>query len=160
VRVYNFACHSWSVPLRHFHHTLASELATTLSGKRFPFLVGCHCAATVGNREARELVTETFRPAQHGQPVGLDLCARSATFACHSWSGPFGHFHQTFLLHPGITWSGVKLPFRDGCHSATSSGKSAASDFVIETFCPAQQGHPFPRVRLLIAASHSWDGST
>ena len=45
-------------------------------------------------RVANELVAETSRPAQYGQPIPL---VRSAIKASHSWSGPSGHVHQALL---------------------------------------------------------------
>ena len=92
--------------------------ARTWSGVRLPFFVGCHWAAISACREANELVTETFWPAQHGQPWPL---VRLLSEASHSWSGPSGHIHQTFLRT--TTCSGVKPPFLVGCHWAANSGR-------------------------------------
>src|SRR5438874_12063332 len=69
VRAFNLACHSWSALLGHCHQKSLFEPATTRSGVRVPFFVGCHCPAMSGKSEERELVTETFRPAQYGQSV-------------------------------------------------------------------------------------------
>jgi hypothetical protein len=148
VRLDTSASHSWSGALGHNHQISWFEPGTTWSGVRSPFFVGCHCAATLGNREARELLIETFRPRQNGQPAGWALLVRALIVACHSWSACFEHFHHTFLLLPGLTLSGVRLPFLDECHSATSSGNNDAKELLIETFCPAQKGQPLPSVRL------------
>ncbi len=48
-------------------------------------------ARLAGNKLERELVTEAFLPAQHGHPRSKPV--RSPDAACHSWSGPSGHFH-------------------------------------------------------------------
>jgi hypothetical protein len=45
------------------------ELTTTVSGKTAPFFVGCHSMATQGLHLAKELVADTFRFAQKGQPA-------------------------------------------------------------------------------------------
>ena len=54
---------------------------------------------------------------QNGQPVPRVLSFTTAFHSC-----PRLHLHQTFLLLPGVTWSGVKSPFLVGCHSSISSG--------------------------------------
>src|SRR2546426_287679 len=110
-----------------------------------------------GNSDARELVTETFSPAQHGHPTLV--LVRLLTTACHSWSGPFGHFHQYFSADPATTLSGVRFPFFMGCHPAAIFGKEQASELVTETDFPAQNGQPVGLVlfvRLLGAVCHSW----
>jgi len=48
VRLLGGATHSWSGPLSHVHHTFLEDPATTWSGVRSPFLVGCHYAAISG----------------------------------------------------------------------------------------------------------------
>jgi len=45
------------------------RIATTSSGVKSPFFVGCHRAAAAGLRLASELVSEALRLAQHGQPL-------------------------------------------------------------------------------------------
>ena len=114
VRLFAVALHSWSGPLGHFHQYLLLEPARTCTGVTLPFLVGCHWAAMSGWRAARELVTESFRPLQHGQP--LPALVRLLTVVLHSWSGPAGHFHQHLLLEPAKTCSGETTPFLVGCH--------------------------------------------
>ena len=73
IRFSTLVCHSWSGLLGHRHQNFLCEPAGTLSGVTSPFLVGCHWAATSGNRVRREFVTEAFFPAQHGQPVPFSL---------------------------------------------------------------------------------------
>jgi hypothetical protein len=41
-------CHSWSGARGHLHHTFRLEPDVTSRGVSAPFLVGCHCRATVG----------------------------------------------------------------------------------------------------------------
>ena len=118
--------------------------------------LGCHWAAMSGWRAARELVTESFRPLQHGQPV--PRLVRLSTRASHSWSEPSGHCHQYFPLDPATTWSAVTAPFLVGCHWAAMSGWRAARELVTEVFKPLQNEQPVPLVRLLTVASHSWSG--
>ena len=118
--------HSWSGPSGHFHQTFLPEPATTPVGNRSPFLVGCHSAAISGNSDARLLVTETAWPAQAGHPEPDRV--RWSTFASHSWSGPSGHFHQTFLPEPATTPVGNRSPFLVGCHCAATSGNKSAND--------------------------------
>jgi len=40
--------HSWSSPSEHFHQYFLCDLATTWSGVREPFFVGCHWTARFG----------------------------------------------------------------------------------------------------------------
>src|SRR5262249_5537005 len=81
------------------------------------------------------------------------------TVACHSWSGAWEHFHQTSLLEPNTTMSGVGSPFFVGCHSAAISGKRETRELVAEGFFPAQYGQPLrPLVRLAGVACHWWSG--
>src|ERR1700723_265359 len=98
-------CHSWSGPFGHFHQTIWCDPEANCSGVRGLFFVGCHSPATWGKNRAREFVTETFLPEQHGQPLFVDGLVRLFTVACHSWSDPFGHFHQTFCCDPATTLS-------------------------------------------------------
>ena len=73
----------------------------------------------------------------------------------------FGAAPPNFLALPHVTLSGVSFPFFEGCHSAASCGKSAASEFVPSAYCPAQNGQPFPRMaRFPTVDSHSCDGLT
>ena len=80
----------------------------------------------------REFVTEICRPAQQGQPF-LTPTHLLLDDACHSWSGPLGHFHQKRLFDPAITWLGVRSPFLVGCHSAAMSECKLFREFVTET---------------------------
>ena len=137
VLLWRSACHSWSGPLEHFHHTFACEPETILSGVNSLFFVGCHSAAIFENWLASELVMEGFLPVQYGQRDFLILVL-SPIIASHSWSGPLSHFHQTFLLEPATTLSGVNLPFFAGCHSAAVSGNRLANELVTEGYLPAQ----------------------
>jgi len=153
-REFSVACHSWSGPFGHIHHAFLAEPATIWSGARLPFFAGCHWAANSVSRKANELVAETFRPRQYGQPFPQ---IRLTIEASHSWSGPFGHIHHAFLAEPARAWSGVRLPFFVGCHWAANSVSRKANELVAESFWPAQNGQPLPPdVRLLIEAGHSW----
>ena len=157
VRSLILADHSWSGPSGHIHQTFLLLPATTSAGVRSPFFVGCHSAAISEEKASSEFVTDTRCPAQHGHPLFDNV--RSLILADHSWSGPSGHIHQTFLLLPATTSAGVRSPFFVGCHSAAISEEKASSEFVIDTRCPAQHGHPVPKcVRLTITAGHSWSG--
>src|SRR5215213_2041034 len=69
VRSPTTASHSWSGPSKHSHHTFFPEAATTPSGVRFPFFVGCHCLASSGYRLAREFVADARSPRQNGHPL-------------------------------------------------------------------------------------------
>src|SRR5262249_23139725 len=136
-------CAKPSGPLEHCHQTCSFDPATTSSGVRFPFLVGCHCAAMPGKRDASELVTETLCPVQKGHFLsGFRLSVREWTEACHSWSRPLAHSHQTRKPDRATTLLGVRSPFFVGCHSAAMPGKSEAKELVIETFRPLQYGQP------------------
>ena len=126
VRLSNVDCYSWSGPFGHFHQYILPEPATTWSALRSAFLVGCHSSARSGWREARELVTDAFNPRQNGHPFADVL---SPTVASHSWSGPFGHFHQYDVLRdPATTWSDVTFPFLVGCHWLAMSGWRVARE--------------------------------
>ena len=79
---------------------------------------------------AIEFVTDALRPLQAGQPSPCPV--RLLMVACHSWSGPFGHFHHTFLELREVTPAGVKSPFFVGCHCSAISGYRLAKEFVTE----------------------------
>ena len=49
------------------HHTFLCDLDVTSAGIRSSFLVGCHSAASLGNKVCKELVTETLSSEQNGQ---------------------------------------------------------------------------------------------
>jgi hypothetical protein len=153
VRLAGEDSHSWSGPSGHRHHTLLQDPAGTWSGVMSPFLVGCHSAATIGKRVARELVMDALRPKQQGQP--LPPRVRLLSDAGHSWSRPLGQSHQTDLLDPATTCSGFRLPFLVGCHSRARYGKRAASELVTEAFFPPQNGQPVPGDRSATRALHS-----
>ncbi|AEM88737.1 hypothetical protein Strvi_9486 (plasmid) [Streptomyces violaceusniger Tu 4113] len=72
-------------------------------------------------RSCRETLVR-FR--QHGQPcLPMNTCATCADQgSCRA-----GHSHQTGTLAPAVTSAGVRVPFRDGCHSAAISGLSIDS---------------------------------
>ena len=98
---------------------------------------------TAGKRLASEFVTETFKPLQKGQPP-VSLWVMFFGVASHSWSGPFGHVHQTFLFVPAVIFSGERSSFLVGCHCAMTAGKRLASEFVTDTLWPLQHGQPVP----------------
>src|SRR5262249_16466499 len=100
--------------LEHSHQIFLLDPETMSLGERCPFLVGCNSAAISGKSVASELVTETCFPGEDGQHE--PILVRLVIVACHSWSGPFGHFHQTFKCDPTATLSGVVSPFFVGCH--------------------------------------------
>ena len=90
----------------------------------------------LNNRIGYFAVTDSFLPAQYGQfvcsfPVLLE------TEVIHSC--PLEHSHQTFLLHPAVTWSGVRESFLSKFHCAAISGcRLFRSFFPGMTFCPEQ----------------------
>src|SRR5262245_12479139 len=145
------AAHSWSGPRLHFHHHRLPPRAITSAGERLPFLVGCHSGTNSGCCAAIELVTDTRWFRQNGQLFPPYTCA------CHSWSGPFLHFHQTLWWLPLGTSRGVRSPFLLGCHKRATSGDRVASELVTETRFAAQKGQPV-LVRIAIIAIHSWSG--
>ena len=114
------ADHWWCGVKSHLHHAGRVEPATTRSGRSAWLRVGCHCAARSGRRVVRLLVAEIWRPAQHGHPVPPHV--RLFGLACHSWSGPRWHFHQTFRPEPCDTSLGSSPLLRVGCHCSRSSG--------------------------------------
>lgn len=76
------------------------------------------------------------RPAQTGQPHFRPLALEwmTAFQTC-----PSGHCHQTFLLLPAVTISGVKVPFSVGCHCFAMSGSNEAKSLKPgHIFFPAQ----------------------
>jgi hypothetical protein len=95
-------------------------------------------------------------PAHIGQPLPF---FRLNTSACHSCEGSREHRHQTFLLLPGVTASGVRTSFLSGCHSSASSGRSARNEVVGVATRPWHIGQPVPFFRFETTASHSWEGS-
>ena len=113
-------------------------------------------AGYVGWRVARELVTDTLNPPQNGHPFPPRV--RSTNFDSHSWSRPFGHFHQYLLWDPATTQSGVRSPFLVVCHSSARSGWREARQLVTETLLPRQNGHPPPDALSVTVAFHSWSG--
>jgi len=52
------------------------------------------------------------------------------------------HRHQIIHPDPGMTVSGVWLPFLDGCHSVAKSGRKEAIEVVDDALWPAQKGQP------------------
>ena len=120
------ACHSWSLAAGQSHQTARPVPAVTPDGISRPFLVGCHCPATSGNRTARLLLTDTRCPAQKGQPVPRRV--RDSGIASHSWSPATSHFHHTFLRDDFLTLKGVTVPFLVGCHCSATSGNKSAND--------------------------------
>jgi hypothetical protein len=126
-------------------------------GVSVPFFVGCHSRARVGETTASDLSDDSVHELQNGQP--FPLFTRGCILASHSCSEFLAQRHQTFLALPDVTLSGVSFPFLEGCHSAASFGKSAASEFVASAACPAQKGQPFPRrARFDTVHSHSCNG--
>ena len=102
------------------------------------------------------ILASVQRWLQYGHP--LPRRVRVLAVAAHSWSGPFGHFHQIFFLDPATMSAGPRSSFLVGCHSFAISGNRLAKLLVTETCRPAQHGHPFPLVRLYSLACHSWSG--
>ena len=67
------------------------------------------------------------------------------------------HCHQTFLLLPGVTISGVSAPLSDGCHCAATPGQSVSKSLKPgRTFRPAQYGQPLPSERTCTVVCHEW----
>ncbi len=138
------ACHSWSGCSRHCHQSFLPVPATTSSGARSPFFVGCHSAPSCGCA-ATLLVTEARMPAQNGQPRrpwARLAFPRTSGEVCHSWSGPSAQRHHTGSGDPPRIWSGVRPPLRVGCHRCAPAGYRAAKLLVTDSCRPAQHGHP------------------
>ena len=92
-------------------------------------------------------------PAQTGQP--FPRLVRDSTLACHSW--PLSQRHHTLRLVPAVRSSGVRLPFRVGCHWAASSGRRVARSFSPSASLRlAQTGQPQPFTLVFTSACHSW----
>ena len=124
VRLATVALHTCAESLAQRHHAACFEAATTLSGLRAPFRVGCHSAASSGKRAASVLSWATRRLAQNGQPSSI--VARAWQVVRQTWSFATGHTHQTWCVLPTITSPGHSRPFFEGCHCAASSGRSVA----------------------------------
>src|SRR5262249_55292057 len=73
---------SWSWPSGQFPHARRFDLAGTCRGRRAPFLVGCHSAATWGASTASELASVRRRWEHIGHP--RPFCTRLETTAAHS----------------------------------------------------------------------------
>lgn len=157
LRFLGLVFHSCAGFCEHFHHTFRAEATVISLGVSTPFFVGCHSLARIGETTASDLSEVKFHELQYGQP--FPLLTRGCILASHSCSGFLAQRHQTFLALPDVTLSGVSFPFLEGCHSAASFGKSAASEFVASAACPAQKGQPFPRrARFDTVHSHSCNG--
>ena len=99
----------------HNHHARFLEPGMISSGP-VGLRVGCHSAATPGNRVTRSLKPGSSRWfAQKGHPAPL---TRFCTIASHSC--PHCPSHHTFLPDPLVTESGVRV-FLVGCHSPNMS---------------------------------------
>jgi len=108
------ASHSWRGFTRHSHQTRSPLPGLTISGVRAPFFLLCHSRATSGLRTARE-VWRLARVRTHtGHPLPS---TRAAMTADQTWRGFTGQRHQTLLLLPALTASGVRWPFFSVCHS-------------------------------------------
>ena len=151
VRLITVANHSW--PYLHSHQTILLLTCTTSVGWSLPFFVGCQSRAIFFSTVASELVQDTRRLAQNGQPRRVRL---STIDIFHSWSGPFGHCHHTFRSLPGMTSSGRNRPLRVVCQVAATLGSTVASDRSGLTLLPAHIGQPVPwRARRRMGARHS-----
>lgn len=109
-----------------------------------------------GASEASELLRQTARPLQKGQP--RSSVPRVATGVCHLWSGAFGHLHQTRRLEPAVTSAGVSVPFLAWSHSRAAAGARAAREFDQANRLPEQNGQPRP-LRWLGLACHRWSSA-
>jgi hypothetical protein len=130
VRLTTTASHAWSGPRSQTHQAYAPVPAGTWSGVSSPLRVGCHWAATSGNRVAREFVTDTCRPAHAGQPVKpfASEFASDAGPAYHRWSSATGHRHQHRCDDRCPTTDGEAGRFASTSHSASWSGWSATTE--------------------------------
>src|SRR5213594_902185 len=108
------ASHSWSGFTRHCHQTLSPLPGLTISGRRAPFFLLCHSRATSGLRTARDVWILARVRAHMGHPLPF---TRSAITADQTWRGLTRQRHQTLLLLPALTASGVRWPFFSVCHS-------------------------------------------
>ena len=111
--------------------------------------------SSVGKKRSVCTQTERFFLLEHkGQPVAF--FARSITLVFHSCPH-FGHSHQTRLFEPGVTCSGVRVSFFDGCHSFATFGQQLAKSLCpIRTTRLAHTGQPVPLCALVVTmALHS-----
>ena len=109
------ACHSW--PSSQIHHTFSLKSAGKFLRFRPLFLVRCHSFRRSVFVINVSLLSVGVGLLQTGQPLPRFLLYIGA---CHSC--PLIHIHHTFLPEPGVTFLGVKSPFREGCHSLASCG--------------------------------------
>ena len=86
----------------------------------------------------KQLVLDTFRPVQNGQPV------MPFGEVNHSWSSPLSHFHHTFLLDSLEISVGFSSPFLVGCQNLATSGRVVSKLFFESGYLPEQKGQLLP----------------
>src|SRR6185312_6096375 len=91
------------------HHAGWLDVAITAAGVAARLRVGFHSHAILGNSLASEFVTLTLRLPQKGQDAFVRTVG--ATSACHEWSGPRGHLHQTVFFDHRMTCREVSRLF-------------------------------------------------
>jgi hypothetical protein len=91
------------------------------SGRRAPFLSGCHSRALSGNATARLRVFVALRPEQNGQPAPPSVRFPMAT--AHRWSGAAEHRH----LSPSrsVRWSRARAGRSSGRAARRARGRGA-----------------------------------
>lgn len=92
---------------------------------------------------------------QNGQVVRPGAVRRFGV-AGKTWLAVRAQRHHTGLPEPAVIWRAVSGAFIVGCHCAATAGKRVASEFVVDTRCPEQNGHPTPRLaRVPTIAAHT-----
>ena len=93
--------------------------------------VRSHSRASSGRSVASASSTGTRRcgRGQCGHPLGACCFVRLFTLARHSWRPSRSQRHHTARDAPLATSCGVRVPFRDGCHSAATPGAYSANEF-------------------------------
>ena len=117
---------------------------------------GCHSATNSGNTTARLFSPgRIFRFEQYGQPVPC-IAVRLLTVACQTCLLFFAHSHHAIRPERGVT-SAAEKSFNNGCHSAATSGLTAARLFWLRNvLLPEQNGQPTPILaRFLTRASQT-----
>jgi hypothetical protein len=82
-RLLGVASHTCSGPASHRHQRIMLDREVISAGVSSPFLVGCHCAATLGAREVRRVGLRTYVALPPALCVRLRSNVRRRHFAVH-----------------------------------------------------------------------------
>ena len=135
-----------------------------------PFSSMSKSAAISGQTVSRELHSQSFCPAQQGQPDGFLAKVRLFGQACQLCTLPFGHAwhcHQMSLLLRNVVLSGkfplsLFFPLSHCCSKACSAAANVGCFCLVPSafrpaFALAHLGHPdLPRTLLHTAVCHSY----